>query len=816
MRKSESRRPARWISLAIPLLVFMGVAALGFVASTAAQRSVDAQETQARLEAANRVGTGFRTVGIAFQTQISSMALAAETTKADRATMEALLGQNIAEGFQFEWVSVFHRDDDGLAVPVLVVGQDDPVLPAGEDVARAIDTAVDTRGVVVGLRPDGLVTWVGFAASGPTREYLVYGEISMPSFALPAESIGAQPFDLALYVDVDGRPTRILTTTPDELAGDDVIRQDMTLGGVDSYILLQPVGQIIGGGARLVPKLVLVMGLVFGLALALLTARMQRAKVDAVSAADRSDRDRRALGHVLENVPDLIASADIETRHVTFRNRTGLLGWPPEAFSGLEMVHPDDRRATGRHWEDLVSGRVERISMEFRVVPREVLEAVGSVEKIPADCWEWFRVRAGIMQLADGQPAELLAVVSQVTVEHDAEMERKRLQEQLNRSQRLEAVGQLAGGVAHDFNNLMATVQSYSELLLEDVEDPQTREDLEEIRQAARRGSDLTRQLLAFSRAEATSAESVDLNDSLQSMRKLLSRAVGEDIELELKLSSRLPMVRIDPVGVEQIFMNLVVNARDAMPDGGRILVETRVQAVDEDMARAVPGLEPGRYVKLTVTDEGSGMSGETREKAFDPFFTTKEVGKGTGLGLATVYGIVQQAQGHVSIYSEIGIGTSIAMFFPALDVDGETSVVVPDTESGKSGIGHGGVRVLLVEDEPSVREAARRILDREGFTVVTAENGPDALSVDHIGEFDVLLTDIVMPGGLSGTQVAAEIRRVNENIGVVYMSGYSAEAVTNHGILEEGVELVNKPFSRREIVGAVTRAAGMAVVMPS
>ena len=816
VHKSESGKAARWLFFAVPALVFIGVAALGVVAATAAQRSVDAQETQARLEAANRVGTGFQTVGIAFQTQISGMALAAETTQADRATMEALLGQNIADGFQFDWVSVFHRDTDGTVSPILVVGTDDPVLPDGADVARAIDSAVDTRGVAVGLRPDGLVTWIGFAASGPSREYLVYGELAMPSFPLPAESINAQPFDLALYVDVGGEPTRILTTTSERLVGDDVIRQDMTLGGVDAYVLLEPVGQIIGGGTRLMPRLVLIMGLVFGVALAVLTARMQRAKVEAVAAAERSDRDRRALGHVLENVPDLIASADTETRRVSFRNREELLGWPPESFSTLDMVHPDDRRFTGRQWEDLVSGRSERISMEFRVVPRGVLDQVGSVEEVPADSWEWFRVRAGIMKFEDGRPLELLAVVSQVTAEHDAESERKRLQEQLNRSQRLEAVGQLAGGVAHDFNNLMATVQSYSELLIEDVDDSQAREDLEEIRQAARRGSDLTRQLLAFSRAEASTAEPVNLNQSLHSMRKLLSRAVGEDIELELKLNDELPMVSIDPVGVEQIFMNLVVNARDAMPDGGRILVETRVQEVDEDMARTVAGLELGRYVKLTVTDEGSGMDRATREKAFDPFFTTKEVGKGTGLGLATVYGIVQQANGYVSIYSEVDRGTSIAMFFPALDQIAEGPTGDGPDESEDSGNEHGGVRILLVEDEPSVREAARRILDREGFVVVTAESGPEALSVDGIERFDVLLTDIVMPGGLSGTQVAAEIRRVNEGIGVVYMSGYSAEAVANHGVLEEGIELVNKPFSRQEIVGAVVRAAGLTMAAES
>ncbi|HEC09932.1 MAG TPA: hypothetical protein ENI86_10245, partial [Acidimicrobiales bacterium] len=178
MHKSESGKAARWLFFAVPALVFIGVAALGVVAATAAQRSVDAQETQARLEAANRVGTGFQTVGIAFQTQISGMALAAETTQADRATMEALLGQNIADGFQFDWVSVFHRDTDGTVSPILVVGTDDPVLPDGADVARAIDSAVDTRGVAVGLRPDGLVTWIGFAASGPSREYLVYGELS--------------------------------------------------------------------------------------------------------------------------------------------------------------------------------------------------------------------------------------------------------------------------------------------------------------------------------------------------------------------------------------------------------------------------------------------------------------------------------------------------------------------------------------------------------------------------------------------------------------------------------------------------------------
>jgi len=394
----------------------------------------------------------------------------------------------------------------------------------------------------------------------------------------------------------------------------------------------------------------------------------------------------------------------------------------------------------------------------------------------------------------------------------EAEAERERLQNQLNQSQRLESLGQLAGGIAHDFNNLLAVIINYAAFIAEDLEAASaddgedrwrsTRDDIEQIRLAGERAAHLTHQLLSFARREIVQPEIVDVNDVVSNVEQLLRRTLGEQVELNSSLAENLRPVLIDPGQLEQILVNLAVNARDAMPGGGALQIDTVNMEIDEEYVASRPELSPGPHVRLRVSDTGVGMSAETMQRAFDPFFTTKPAGQGTGLGLATVYGIVQQAGGHSQIYSEAGVGTTFTVLLPATD-----QASLPVEPATDSPVRHGEETILLVEDEDALREVTRRILTGAGYRVILAENGVDALRVvdEHEGQIDLLLSDVIMPQ-MPGPQLAKRLLARQPSLRVLLMSGFAQPILDSGGHLDAGMEFVEKPFSGPSLLAKVAQ----------
>jgi signal transduction histidine kinase/ActR/RegA family two-component response regulator len=407
--------------------------------------------------------------------------------------------------------------------------------------------------------------------------------------------------------------------------------------------------------------------------------------------------------------------------------------------------------------------------------------------------------------LHDPAVAGIVVNSRDVTERRTAEEALRASQQQLLQAQKMDAVGRLAGGVAHDFNNLLTAIRGNAELLLFDIPqgDPR-RDDVEEIRKAADRAAALTRQLLAFSRRQVLQPRVLDLNGVVQDMERMLRRLIGEDVELVTRLAPGLAQVRADPGQVEQVVMNLAVNARDAMPAGGQLIVETSDVEPDDEFRRTFPYVVPGRYVMLCVSDTGQGMDPDTRERAFEPFFTTKPAGRGTGLGLSTVYGIVKQSGGYVWIESELGQGTRIRIYLPP--VAAPAPAAGPGAAASLPGRGEG--TVLLAEDEVTVRRLAVRVLRRGGFHVLEACDGEEALAVarEYTGPLHLLVTDMVMPR-LGGRGLAARLREARPGVPVVYVSGYAEEAVQRDGVLDPGARFLPKPFTAEQLLETVHAA---------
>lgn len=373
--------------------------------------------------------------------------------------------------------------------------------------------------------------------------------------------------------------------------------------------------------------------------------------------------------------------------------------------------------------------------------------------------------------------------------------ESKQMEEMFRQAQKMEAVGRLAGGVAHDFNNMLSVIIGYSDVLLERADaDAKVRQQCEEIKKAGERAAALTRQLLAFSRQQVLEPRVLNLNTCVVGIEKMLRRLIGEDIELRTSLDPTLGSVKGDPGQIEQVIMNLAVNARDAMQEGGKLLIETSNVELDDDYANSHRPCVAGRYVLLTVTDSGIGISPETKARIFEPFFTTKEVGKGTGLGLATVYGVVKQSGGYIWVYSEPGRGTAFKIYLPRIN-EPEWQIRPPE---GAPELLQGTETILLVEDEQSVRALTRSLLEHGGYTVLEAGSGAHAIEIatQHPETIHLLLTDVVMPG-MNGPTLAEKILSIHPETKALYASGYSGGFGTQTGLVPAGATLLQKPFSR-------------------
>lgn len=366
-------------------------------------------------------------------------------------------------------------------------------------------------------------------------------------------------------------------------------------------------------------------------------------------------------------------------------------------------------------------------------------------------------------------------------------------EEELRQAQKMEAVGRLAGGIAHDFNNLLAIVLLHSDLLLKRLapDDPARRR-AEEIKSASNRAASLTRQLLAFSRRQVLQPKVINLNEAVLNMGNMLRRLIGEDINLLTVLEPTLGRVKADPGQVEQVIMNLAVNARDAMPRGGKLIIETGNVFVNDGYASRHASISPGHYARMTISDTGHGIDKETQARIFEPFFTTKDLGKGTGLGLSTVYGIVKQSGGNIRVYSEEGIGTTFKVYLPVSD-----EIVVQEKANGKEPELRGTETVLLAEDEEMVRRVAREVLEMQGYNVLEASDVEEALAISatHEGAIHILLTDVVMPG-MSGRELSGRILQTRPQMKILYMSGYTDDAIVHHGVLDEGTSFIEKPFT--------------------
>ncbi len=451
-----------------------------------------------------------------------------------------------------------------------------------------------------------------------------------------------------------------------------------------------------------------------------------------------------------------------------------LFGWDPVPHrldDLLTLVHLDDRPRVEAAMKAALRG--VPFEMEHRIV-------VGGETK-----WVHRRIEPELDPAGD--VVRLIGVSLEVTA-------RRRLEEQFRQAQKMEAIGTLAGGVAHDFNNLLTVILGYSDLLLGNLtSDAPMREPIVEIHTAGERARALTRQLLTFSRQQVLEPKVLDLNAVVADMEKMLRRLIGEDVELATVLEPGLARIESDPGQLEQVLLNLSVNARDAMPGGGRITIETRNVILDSDSADRPSSLHPGEYVLLVVRDTGVGMAPQTKARIFEPFFTTKDPGHGTGLGLAVVHGVVAQSGGHIEVDSELGEGTVFEVYLPA--VAEQPSTVKANSAALLLPRGH--ETILLVEDEAAVRELASHILASCGYAVLAAANGLEAMQVaeGHAGPIDLLVSDVVMPH-LGGRELAERLRAIKPGLKVLFMSGYADQAVVRHGVQRAEHPFLQKPFT--------------------
>jgi PAS domain S-box-containing protein len=503
----------------------------------------------------------------------------------------------------------------------------------------------------------------------------------------------------------------------------------------------------------------------------------------------------RLYRSTFDAAPVGIAHVGLDGRWLKVNQRLWeLLGYAREELQGVavqEMLQSAVSAGEVESLRKMVEGTLDRYVVDEKTYRRRDGGLV------------WARVNTSVHRDAEGRALHFIAVIEDIT-------ERRILEAQVRQASRMDAIGRLASGVAHDFNNLLSVVIGFSEMLVAELkeEDPM-RADLEEIRGAGLRAADLTRQLLAFSRQQVLQPRVVDLNEVLLGMERMLRRLIGEDVELTATRFPALRKIVVDPGQMEQVIMNLAVNARDAMPRGGRLNIETSEVILDEAFAAEHVDVKPGAHVMLTVSDTGFGMDWATQARMFEPFFTTKEVGKGTGLGLATVFGIVRQSGGAIAVRSEPGVGTTFRVYFPtqAPEATAGTPVAAPIAAPFQPTL-RGSETILLVEDEERVRHLARTVLRKYGYTVIDAQGGGDALLLceQYAAPIHLLLTDVVMPR-MGGPQLAERLLAIRPGLKVLYMSGYTDDATVRHGVLDSTIRFLQKPITPEALARAVREA---------
>jgi PAS domain S-box-containing protein len=504
---------------------------------------------------------------------------------------------------------------------------------------------------------------------------------------------------------------------------------------------------------------------------------------------------------IRENAADMIAVVDVDGRRLyNSPSYEKVLGYSPadlERTDSFEQIHPEDRQLV-KEAAQKARQTGQGATLEYRFRHKN-----GS--------WRLLESTASLIRSRRSEPDKFVIVNRDITARREAE---KALREsELRQTHRMEAVGRLSGGIAHDFNNILGVMIGYTDILdMRLREDDPARKTVEEIRKTGQRAAALTRQLLAFSRRQVLEPKVLDLNGVVTDIEKMLQRLIGENIELKTVLAPSLGLLLADQGQMEQVILNLAVNARDAMPKGGKLTIETANAVLDDTTIRHMPTAQPGDYVMLSVSDTGIGMDPQTRAKIFEPFFTTKEAGKGTGLGLATIYDVVKRSEGHIWVYSELGKGSVFKIYFPRV----RASAPVAASEARRSQSATGNETVLVVEDDESLREVTRDLLVQSGYRALQASNGEQALQVveRHHGPIHLLLADVVMPG-MSGAALAAELARSHPEMNVLYMSGYTDETVVRNGVLEPGILLLEKPFTRETLVGKVRDALGQPLAPP-
>ena len=506
--------------------------------------------------------------------------------------------------------------------------------------------------------------------------------------------------------------------------------------------------------------------------------------------AEKDLRKRDAHYHELvEAAGDMIFLTDLDgTVRSINRRAEEVLGYAREHLVGRNgfdaLLSAEDVGAANAYVESVIAGQPSSEFLEISILAQD-----GT--RIPVEA-------STRVIREEGSPSGMLWIARDVSERVQAAEERDRLEEQLRQSQKMEAIGSLTGGIAHDFNNLLMVIRGYNAILLKRNTDEGLAEGLQQIDNAAERATALTRQLLAFSRQQVLRPETTDLNDVVEDTLKLLGRLIGTDIEIVTDLDPTLSLVVVDRGQVGQVILNLAVNAREAMPDGGKLMIRTTNVTLDKFYGSEHVDVTPGHYALLQLTDSGIGMDEQTRRRVFDPFFTTKS--EGTGLGLATVYGIVKQSGGHIFLYSEPGLGTTFKVYLP--HEEGVLATTLPPQELVAL---RGSETILLVEDDPAVRPLVALLLEMYGYTVLQAEEGREAIEIaeQQRGTIDLLLTDIVMPG-MNGRELADRLVVEHPKLKVVFSSGYPADAIVRHGLSEANVAFIEKPYLPDELASTV------------